>query len=172
MATLTGKQLAQDIRQKIAVLKTVCDRVAEKTATQAPEGRWSPKEILSHLAGPEGYSYKQNLQAVLDEDTPRLDLRAEKPLLFGPTRPDELCRTLRTGPKGIRRRRRFCCGPFGGAARSQGPCSHAQGLAAGGVSDPRGVARAAGIVSYGISHGPPAGNPAGFGARMIALAAA
>jgi hypothetical protein len=79
MATLTGKQLAQDIRQKIAVLKTVCDRVAEKTSTQAPEGRWSPKEILSHLAGPEGYSYKQNLQAVLDEDTPRLDLRAENP---------------------------------------------------------------------------------------------
>lgn len=79
MATSTGKQLAQDIRQKIDELKTVCAEVDEKTASQTTEGRWSPKEILSHLAGPEGSGYKQILQAFLDQDTPRLDLKAEDP---------------------------------------------------------------------------------------------
>ena len=79
MATSTGKQLAQDIRQKVGELKAVCDGVDEKTASQAPEGRWSPKEILSHLAGPEGSGYKQILQAFLDQDTPRLDLVGEDP---------------------------------------------------------------------------------------------
>jgi hypothetical protein len=79
MATSTGKQLAQAVQQKLAELRTVCDGVDETTASQAPEGRWSPKEILSHLAGPEGSSYKQILQAFLDQDTPRLDLEAEDP---------------------------------------------------------------------------------------------
>jgi len=54
MATSTGKQLAQNIRQKIEDLKKVCEGVDENTASLAPEGRWSPKEILSHLSGPEG----------------------------------------------------------------------------------------------------------------------
>jgi hypothetical protein len=79
MATSTGKQLAQAVQQKLEELITACDGVDEKTATQAPDGRWSPKEILSHLAGPEGSGYKQILQAFLDQDTPRLDLEAEDP---------------------------------------------------------------------------------------------
>ena len=79
MAASTGKQLAQDIRQKLGELKTVCGKVDEKTASQAPEGRWSPKEILSHLAGPEGSGHMAILQAFLDQDTPRLDLQAEDP---------------------------------------------------------------------------------------------
>jgi hypothetical protein len=79
MANSTGKQLAQDIRQKIAELTKVCAEVDEQTAAQAPKGRWSPKEILSHLAGPEGSGHLAILQAFLEQDTPRLDLAAEDP---------------------------------------------------------------------------------------------
>ena len=74
MATLNGKQLAQNIRQRIDTLKKVCDGVDEGTANRAPAGRWSPKEILSHLLGPEEGSQLFILQAFLDQDTPKLDL--------------------------------------------------------------------------------------------------
>jgi hypothetical protein len=79
MATSTGKQLAQNIRQKMEDLKKVCEGVDENTASRAPEGRWSPKEILSHLSGPEGPGHLQILKAFLDQDTPRIDLKAEDP---------------------------------------------------------------------------------------------
>jgi hypothetical protein len=79
MATSTGKQLAQNIRQKIEDLKKVCEELDEKTASYAPEGRWSPKEILSHLWGPEGSDHLPILKAFLDQDTPRLDLQAGDP---------------------------------------------------------------------------------------------
>jgi len=79
MASSTGEQLAQSIQKQIGELKQVCAAVDEQTAVLAPEGRWSPKEILSHLAGPEGSGYKEILQAFLDQDTPRLDLEAEDP---------------------------------------------------------------------------------------------
>jgi hypothetical protein len=79
MATSTGKQLAQNIRQKIEDLKKVCEGVDENTASRAPDGRWSPKEILSHLSGPEGSGHLPILKAFLNQDTPRLDLQAEDP---------------------------------------------------------------------------------------------
>jgi hypothetical protein len=79
MATSTGKQLAQNVRHKIEDLKKVCEGVDEETASRAPEGRWSPKEILSHLTGPEGSGLLPTLKAFLDQDTPRIDLQAEDP---------------------------------------------------------------------------------------------
>ena len=77
MATSNGKQLAQGIREKVGELAKVCEGVDERTAARAPEERWSPKEILSHLAGPEESGHLPILQAFLDQDTPRLDLEAE-----------------------------------------------------------------------------------------------
>lgn len=79
MATLTGKQLAEGIRGKISELKKVCEGVDEATASRAPVGRWSPKEILSHLLGPEEIGHLPPLQAFLDRETPRLDLKPEDP---------------------------------------------------------------------------------------------
>jgi hypothetical protein len=79
MVTLTGKQLAESIRQKIAELKKVCEGVDEGTASRAPAERWSPKEILSHLWGPEGSGHLPILQAFLEKETPELDLKAEDP---------------------------------------------------------------------------------------------
>jgi len=79
MATSTGDQLAQGIRQKIEELKKLCKGLDERTASRAPAGRWSPKEILSHLWGPEGSGYLPTFQAFLEKDTPRLDIEAENP---------------------------------------------------------------------------------------------
>ena len=79
MATSTAIQLAQSIRQKIEELKRVCERLDESTASRAPAGRWSPKEILSHLWGPEGSGHLPILQAFLDRETPRIDLEPENP---------------------------------------------------------------------------------------------
>ena len=79
MATSTGTQLAQGIRQRIEDLKKVCEGLDESIASRAPARRWSPKEILSHLLGPEGSGHLPMLQPFLDRDTPRIDIEPENP---------------------------------------------------------------------------------------------
>ena len=79
MATTTGNQLAQGIRRRIEELKKVCEGLDESTASRAPAGRWSPKEILSHLSGPEGSGHLPILQAFVNAKTPRLDIEPENP---------------------------------------------------------------------------------------------
>jgi hypothetical protein len=79
MATLRGNQLAQDIRQKVADLKQACQGVDENLASRAPQDRWSPKQILSHLCGPEGVGHLPLLRAFIDSDTPLIDLDTENP---------------------------------------------------------------------------------------------
>jgi hypothetical protein len=74
MATTSGSQLARTIHKKIGELKEVCGGIDESTASRAPEGRWSPKEILSHLCGPEGSGFMPNFQVFLDKDVPRIDI--------------------------------------------------------------------------------------------------
>lgn len=77
MESSTGTQLAQEVRHRIEELKKICEGLDESAASRAPEGRWSPKEILSHLLGPEGSGYLPILQIFLDQETPRLDLESE-----------------------------------------------------------------------------------------------
>jgi hypothetical protein len=79
MSTSTGHQLVQNIRRKIEELKKVCEGLDEGTASRAPEGRWSPKEILSHLIGPEELGHLPILQAFLDQNTPMIDLDPGNP---------------------------------------------------------------------------------------------
>jgi len=79
MSASTGIQLAQNISRKIEELKKVCEDVDEGTASRSPAGRWSPKEILSHLWGPEGSSHISMFQTFLDQDTPRIDFVSENP---------------------------------------------------------------------------------------------
>ena len=79
MATSTGNQLAQGIRRKVEELKRVCEGIDERTASQTPAGRWSPKEVLSHLWGPEGSGHLPILQAFLAGDTSRIDLQPGNP---------------------------------------------------------------------------------------------
>ena len=79
MATSTGNQLVQGIRERMKELKKVCEKVDETTASRAPEGRWSPKEILSHLLGPEESGLLRTLQPFLDRETPTIDIEPENP---------------------------------------------------------------------------------------------
>ncbi len=71
--------LAQDIIQKVEELKKVCKGVDERTAARAPEGRWCPKEILSHLSGPEGSGHLPILQGFLSKETPTIDIDPGNP---------------------------------------------------------------------------------------------
>src|SRR3990172_8269134 len=79
MPTSRGNQLAQEIRQKVAALKQVCQGVDENLASLAPTGRWSPKQILSHLCSPEEVGHLPILRAFVDSDTPMIDLVTDNP---------------------------------------------------------------------------------------------
>ena len=74
-----GRQLSQLVRRQAEAFKTACRELNEETASRAPEGRWSPKQIISHLCGPEGIGYLPMLQAILAQDTPRFDFEGENP---------------------------------------------------------------------------------------------
>jgi hypothetical protein len=79
MASTRGEQLAQDIGQKVAGLRKVCEGVDEATASRAPAGRWSPKEILSHLCGREEGGHLPLLRAFIEQENPTIDLEVENP---------------------------------------------------------------------------------------------
>jgi hypothetical protein len=83
MATSEGAQLAQVIRQKVDDFKQVCQGIDESRAGRAPAGRWSPKQIVSHLCGPEGTGFMPTVKAILEQDTPLLDIEAENPFFTG-----------------------------------------------------------------------------------------
>jgi len=86
MATPTGIQLAATIRQSLAELKKACTGLDDATASRAPEGRWSPKEILSHLLGPEAGGkdlLMEVLKRILTEDTPTIDVVPDDPFYSG-----------------------------------------------------------------------------------------
>ena len=77
MATSTGTQLAHGILQKMEELKKVCEGLDESTASRAPSGRWSPKEILSHLWGPEGTGHLPLFQTFFDKEIPTIDIEPD-----------------------------------------------------------------------------------------------
>lgn len=74
MSTTEGARLAQVIRRNIEEIRRLCDGLDDATASRAPAGRWSPKEILSHLCGPEGVGVLPTIQAILEKESPRLDV--------------------------------------------------------------------------------------------------
>lgn len=79
MPAREGARLSQIIHRNVEEMKNLCRGVDEETASRAPAGRWSPKQIISHLCGPEGTEYTETFSAILDQDTPRLDIEAENP---------------------------------------------------------------------------------------------
>ena len=83
MPSPKGAQLSQTIKQKVEELKSLCQGLDEKTASRAPAGRWSPKQILSHLCGPEGGGFLPTINLILEQDNPRLDIEAENPFYTG-----------------------------------------------------------------------------------------
>ena len=83
MATNEGARLAESIRQRSEEMNRLCKGLSEETASRAPEGRWSPKQIISHLCGPEGGGPLPALRLILEQDTPLIDLKAEDPFFTG-----------------------------------------------------------------------------------------
>ena len=79
MPTSKGTQLAQTVRQKVEAMIGLCKGLDEKIAATAPADKWSPKQILSHLCGPEGSSKLSTIHTILEQDTPLVDLKAENP---------------------------------------------------------------------------------------------
>jgi hypothetical protein len=64
-------------------MNRLCEGLDEATASSAPEGRWTPKMILSHLCGPEEIGILSALQVILQQDTPLLEMDAENPYYTG-----------------------------------------------------------------------------------------
>jgi hypothetical protein len=83
MASQEGRQLAQLIREKLAEMNGLCQGLDEATASRAPEGRWTPKEIISHLTGPEGIGTLAGLQLILQQDTPLIEIEPANPYYTG-----------------------------------------------------------------------------------------
>ncbi len=83
MTTPEGAQLAQGIRRNADEFRKLCEGLDEDFANSAPAERWSPKQIVSHLCGPEGSGFMPTFRAILDQDTPRLDIDVENPFFTG-----------------------------------------------------------------------------------------
>jgi len=83
MPTTESARLSQIIRQKTKEIRRLCEGLDEDTASRAPSGRWSPKQILSHLCGPEGVGFMPTIRTILEKDTPRIDIEAENPFFTG-----------------------------------------------------------------------------------------
>ncbi|MFZ5868637.1 MAG: DinB family protein [Thermodesulfobacteriota bacterium] len=79
METPKAAQLSELIHQKAADFEALCEGIDEETASLALSGRWSPKEIVSHLCGPEGIGHLPTFHAFLEKDTPRIDIEVENP---------------------------------------------------------------------------------------------
>jgi hypothetical protein len=67
------------IRRKVAEFTELCKEIDEETASRAPSDRWSPKEIVSHLCGPEGVGLLPTLSAFLEKDTPLIEIDVANP---------------------------------------------------------------------------------------------
>jgi hypothetical protein len=72
---MEGKELSQVVRQKAEEFKKLCEGVNEGIASRAPEGRWSPKEIVSHLCGPQDRGLLSAIKSFLEQETPELALQ-------------------------------------------------------------------------------------------------
>ncbi len=83
MTTPEGAQLAQGIRRHADEFRKLCEGVGEDTANRAPGDRWSPKQVVSHLCGPEGTGFMPSIRAILDQDAPRLDIEVDNPFFTG-----------------------------------------------------------------------------------------
>ncbi len=72
-----GKEIAQGVLTKMAEFKKSCDGLDEENSSRAPEGRWSPKQIISHLCGSEGGGPVKILKSFIELDKPEIDLDPE-----------------------------------------------------------------------------------------------
>ncbi|MGA3174142.1 MAG: maleylpyruvate isomerase [Syntrophorhabdales bacterium] len=76
---MDGKQLAESVRRKVKEFTKLCAGIDEGTASRAPAGRWSPKQIVSHLCGPEGVSPVSAFRVIIEKDIPEIHIEPGNP---------------------------------------------------------------------------------------------
>jgi hypothetical protein len=79
MSSPEAVQLAELVRRQAEAFKAALASLTESDAGKAPEGRWSPKQIISHVLGPEEIGNMPVLKGFVEQDTPRFDLVPEDP---------------------------------------------------------------------------------------------
>lgn len=72
-------KLSESIRRNAEGFKKLCEGLDEETASRATGDRWSPKQIISHVSGPEGVGFTPTITAILEQDTPLLELDPGNP---------------------------------------------------------------------------------------------
>lgn len=85
MPASEGMELAEIIRRNVSEMRKLCEGLSEEVASRAPSGRWSAKQIISHLSGPDGIGFMPVIRTILEQDTPKIDIVAEEPF-FGDRR--------------------------------------------------------------------------------------
>jgi hypothetical protein len=83
MAGQKGRELAEGIRARAAEFRKACEGLGEENSSRAPEGRWSPKQIISHLCGPQGTGHLPSLKEFIDKDNPLINITPENPYWSG-----------------------------------------------------------------------------------------
>ncbi|HMK44840.1 MAG TPA: hypothetical protein VK445_11955 [Dissulfurispiraceae bacterium] len=84
MSSQDGKQIARIVRMRMEEFREACKVLDEESASRAPEGRWTPKQVVSHLCGPAGHGHIASFKRFLQEDTPLIELEIENPFWAGP----------------------------------------------------------------------------------------
>jgi len=79
MTTAEGIALASTIRNRTEELQKICEGLTEEIASRSPADRWSPKQIISHISGPDSIGFMPAIDLILKQDTPRIDIVAEDP---------------------------------------------------------------------------------------------
>jgi hypothetical protein len=83
MTYQNGKELAKEVIAKKVEFRKTCERLDEDTASRIPEDGWSPKQIISHLCGPEGFGYLTSLEAFLQKDIPQIGIETDNHYFSG-----------------------------------------------------------------------------------------
>jgi hypothetical protein len=83
MESARGRRLAEEILGQVEELKRACSTVDEELASRVPKEGWSPRQILSHLCGPEDGGHLRIFRTIVERDTPRIDLGVGNPFFTG-----------------------------------------------------------------------------------------
>jgi hypothetical protein len=83
MSNRDGKEIAQGVLAKMSEFKKACEGLDEEMSSKSPEGRWTPRQIISHLCGPEGIGHLPTLKAFLEADSPEIVMKPEDPYWSG-----------------------------------------------------------------------------------------
>jgi hypothetical protein len=85
MSSAEAARLAALVQRKVGEVEEACRGLDEEQGAKNPPGkeRWSVKQVISHLCGPEGAGYLPDLRRFVEEDVPRVDMNAGDPFYTG-----------------------------------------------------------------------------------------